>query len=183
MKAFALLLLLLPVAGNAFAQDPEAESRNGMAVGWDISSFANNYAIGVRLDSPRFAGGRVHVQFAADLAWVQGVKTETSTTAWAPYTLLRFGVVRTRRIRDLPLRFYGGGGAALILPTDDVSDNGTEWGGYGLTGLELFMPGNGRTAWFVELGGMGTGAKAHNMANAPIYANGFLIGWGFRYYM
>jgi hypothetical protein len=30
---------------------------------------------------------------------------------------------------------------------------------------------------------MGTGAQADKLANKPIYANGFIIGWGFRYYL
>jgi hypothetical protein len=183
MKAFAISLLLLTGAGNAFAQASQDEQRTGAAIGWDISSFSNNYGIGVRLESPNFANGRVRVQFGADFAWVQGVKIESSTTTWAPYTLLRLGVVRINRIGDLPLRFYGGGGAAVILPTNEVSDEGAKWGGYGVTGLELLMPANGRSAWFAELGGMGTGAQADKLANKPIYANGFIIGWGFRYYL
>ena len=34
--------------------------------------------------------------------------------------------------------------------------------------------------YFIELGGVGTGAKADKIAFKPIYSNGFLIDVGFR---
>jgi hypothetical protein len=185
MKAVASVVCLLLLTATLRAQDsaqraPDDE-RNGAAVGWEISSFANNYAFGARLDTPRFARRTVHVQIGASLAWVQGVPLGESDTTWAPYTLLRIGIVRSTPIGSLPLRFYGGGGLALVLPTNDVSGQSAQGGGYGLTGLELSVPENGGARWFVEVGGMGTGAKADRLANSPIYANGFTIGWGFRY--
>ena len=185
MKAVTFLMSLLLFAPALRAQDAAQrapdEPANHAAVGWEISSFANNYGFGARVDTPRFARGTVHVQIGASLAWVQGVPLGESDTTWAPYTLLRIGVVRSTPIGSLPLRFYGGGGLALVLPTNDVSGQTVQGGGYGLTGLELSMPEGGRARWFLEVGGMGTGAKADRLTNSPIYANGFTIGWGFRY--
>jgi hypothetical protein len=187
MRGLASVVLLLLLTNTAFAQsapqDAQDDRTNGFSVGWDISSFSNNYGFGVRVDTPRFANGKVHVQLAGNFAWVQGVPVDSTDTTWAPYTLIRVGIIRSSPIRNLPLRFYGGGGVALILPTNKVSEKSAQGGGYGVTGLELAMPENENVRWFVELGGMGTGAKADRLATSPIYANGFIIGWGFRYDM
>jgi hypothetical protein len=185
MRALAVVAFVLLQGSAAFAQatptDAQPDRPTGFAVGWEIASFANNYGFGVRVDTPPFADETVQIQLAADVAWVQGVSPGTSDTTWAPYTLVRIGIVRRVPIRDLPLHFYGGGGVALLFPTHKVSEKTVQGGGYGVTGLELSLPQNGRSAWFAELGGMGTGAKADQLANDPIYANGFTIAWGFRY--
>ena len=52
-------------------------------------------------------------------------------------------------------------------------------GGYGLFGFEFFM--NSRNNYFIEIGGVGTGAVADKVANSPIYSNGLLINVGFRH--
>jgi hypothetical protein len=175
------LLLLTTTLRAQDAPTPAPDDRgNRAAVGWEISSFANNYGFGARLDTPHFAKGKLHVQIAGSLAWVQGVPAGESDTTWAPYTLLRVGIVRSTPIGNR-FRFYGGGGFALVLPTNDLSAKRAQGGGYGLTGLELSMPESSRTRWFLEVGGMGTGARGDRLANSPIYANGFTIGWGFRY--
>ena len=179
MKRLGLLVVALLVATRALAQDGE---RNGFAVGWDLNSVANNYGVALRLSSPPFADDKVHVDVAGGISWVQGVRLGSTGTTWASYGMFRVGVFRTQAIGELPLRFYGGGGAVMLLPSDRLSAKSTRWGGYGVTGLELFMPSAKNTAWFAELGGMGTGAKADKLADAPIYANCFTIGWGFRYY-
>src|SRR5262245_36255727 len=117
MKTLASFACVLLIATTVPAQDvapptPARHARNA-AIGWEISSFANNYGFGGRFDTPSFAKGQVHVQIAASVAWVQGVREGESDTTWAPYTLLRFGIVRTMPI-GTRLRFYGGGGLALV---------------------------------------------------------------------
>ena len=178
MRGPATVLCSLLFATALSAQTPPSD--DGVAVGWDISSFANNYGVGVRFDTARFAHGRLQVQVAGHIAWVDGVPVGEVESAWAPYSLVRVGIVRSAPIGRL-LRFYGGGGFALILPTHRVSEDAARGGGYGLTGLEIAMPEGTRTRWFVELGGMGSGARADRLEHSPIYANGFTIGWGFRY--
>jgi hypothetical protein len=38
-------------------------------------------------------------------------------------------------------------------------------------------------SYFIELGGVGTGANADKVTGNPIYSNGFLISVGFRGYI
>ena len=49
----------------------------------------------------------------------------------------------------------------------------------GLLGFEFLA--NQRLSYFVELGGMGTGAKADKTPLKPIYSNGFTASTGIRF--
>jgi len=57
-------------------------------------------------------------------------------------------------------------------------------GGWGGFGFEIAQRKNNLddagTSYFVELGGIGTGASASRLPTQPIFANGFLINVGFR---
>ncbi|MEO0332135.1 MAG: hypothetical protein AAF223_10680, partial [Bacteroidota bacterium] len=75
-------------------------------------------------------------------------------------------------------RLYGEGGIILLLPSDTFSAERTELGGYGLFGFEFYLKNNAN--YFIEIGGVGTGAQADKVPNKPIYSNGLLISTGFR---
>ena len=70
------------------------------------------------------------------------------------------------------------GGILTILPNSDFSSQSSIFGGYGLFGFE-FKP-IPKFAYFIELGGAGTGATADKIAGKPIYSNGFLTCVGLR---
>ena len=84
MKEVASVMCLLLLTTTLRAQDaaqPASDARpSSAALGWEVSSFANNYGFGARLDTPPFANGTVHVQIGASLAWVQGVPLGESDT-------------------------------------------------------------------------------------------------------
>ena len=40
-----------------------------------------------------------------------------------------------------------------------------------------------RNSYFIEIGGIGTGATADKVANKPIYSNGLMLSTGFRIYL
>ena len=52
-----------------------------------------------------------------------------------------------------------------------------------MTGVELFVSKKRSKALYMELGAMGTGADADQLVNSPVYANGFTITWGYKYYL
>ena len=54
-------------------------------------------------------------------------------------------------------------------------------GGYGLLGFEFYPHRKG--CYFIELGGVGTGATADKIPSSPIYSNGFLISTGIRFHL
>ncbi|MBC8485793.1 MAG: hypothetical protein H8D45_07100, partial [Bacteroidetes bacterium] len=76
------------------------------------------------------------------------------------------------------IRLYGEGGIISLFPSDEFSSEEFVFGGYGLFGFEFYM--NSRSNYFIEIGGVGTGATADNITNEPIYSNGLLISTGFR---
>ena len=65
-----------------------------------------------------------------------------------------------------------------LIPSNEFSSNQFEYGGYGLFGFEFFM--NKCCNYFIEIGGVGTGATANKIVLQPIYSNGLLISSGFR---
>jgi hypothetical protein len=52
-------------------------------------------------------------------------------------------------------------------------------GGYGLFGFEFFFTKFGN--YFIEIGAVGTGAKADKVASKPIYSNGLTVSTGMRF--
>jgi len=65
-----------------------------------------------------------------------------------------------------------------LIPNGIFSSASSQAGGYGLFGFE-FKPIDA-FGFYLEVGGLGTGAKADKLPTKPIYSNGFLTNVGFR---
>jgi hypothetical protein len=76
------------------------------------------------------------------------------------------------------IRLYGEGGIIGLFPSDEFSSEDFVIGGYGLFGYEFYM--NSWSNYFIEIGGVGTGATADKIENKPIYSTGLVISTGFR---
>ena len=118
------------------------------------------------------------------MQYYQYLNSEKETT-WSPYGTYQLGVIGVGGMAGGFARFYGEGGVVLITPSSDFSNSSTEIGGYGLFGFEFFMSSDPDVpvSYFIELGGIGSGAKADKVFGSPIYSNGFLISVGFRVYV
>ena len=68
-----------------------------------------------------------------------------------------------------------------LFPSDTFSSKSFELGGYGLFGFEFYMA--PRNNFFIEIGGVGIGARTGNIVNEPIYSNGLIIAAGFRIHL
>jgi len=79
------------------------------------------------------------------------------------------------------IQLYGEGGIIGLFPSDEFSSKTFEFGGYGLFGFEFYM--NARSNYFIEIGAVGTGAKADKVVNNPVYSNGLTISSGFRIHL
>ena len=153
------------------------------AIGFNLDSIANNFGFGLTVSSPYFFNNTSHLQLTGNVAWVQGVRAMETETSWLPYGLFKLGFFSGRMIENTPIRVYGGGGLALITPAGTLSNSGVQFGGFGLTGVELFLNQQKAKSLFLEFGAIGTGAKANQLVSSPIYANGFTIAWGYKYYL
>jgi len=100
-------------------------------------------------------------------------------TTWSPYSNFTFGMVGVGGTINNSIRLYGEGGVIGILPNSNFSSSDSEFGGYGLFGFEFFF--QEAHNYFIELGGVGTGARADQVITEPIYSNGFIINVGYRY--
>jgi hypothetical protein len=104
---------------------------------------------------------------------------ENIETTWTPYSNFQLGIVGVGGKINNSIRLYGEGGVIAILPDSDFSSNDSEFGGYGLFGFEFFF--QEAHNYFIELGGVGTGARADKVLTEPIYSNGFIVNVGYRY--
>ena len=86
-----------------------------------------------------------------------------------------------------PVRLYGFGGPMMFVLTDRLSTQKIAVGGVGGFGFEYYFtyPADNRdgpVSYFVQLGGIGNGAKADKLAQKPTLGTGFLIDVGFHWY-
>ena len=111
--------------------------------------------------------------------WNEHLKDEKSTMS--PYGNMTLGaVVVAGRFAGF-IKAYAEGGLVGIFPSSEFSDESFVFGGYGLLGFE-FYPGK-RSCYFIEGGGIGTGATADIIPTEPFYSNGFLISVSMRFHI
>ncbi len=176
MKRFLATVTFIVFLGisstNAIAQVAD----NKLGIGFRISQVQNDFGIGLDLISPYFANAKVAVRVGGSFQWLEHVRgTETT---WTPYQNGQVGVRGRQFVIDDKVFVYGEGGFIIIFPNDEFSAESTEFGGYGLFGFE-FKP-HDKFGFYLEVGGVGTGAVADKIVNRPIYSNGFLTNAGFR---
>jgi hypothetical protein len=73
----------------------------------------------------------------------------------------------------------------LVFRSERLSDEVLAVAGIGGFGFELFPPANtidAPVSYFIEIGGVGSGARATNLPGQPILLNGFLVQSGLRFY-
>ena len=154
----------------------ENKRPNGFSFGFQLNEFQNDFGIGVNVASPAFLYGKVAVKLRGNLMFHQ--HPENDETTWTPYSNFTFGLVSGRTEISKAVRLYGEGGVIGLLPSSDFSSEDFEFGGYGLFGFEFFI--NNNNIYFIEIGGVGTGATADKIPSQPIYSNGLLLSAGFR---
>lgn len=174
-NVFTLLIGLL-IFLSGYAQKGSLGTKMGF--GFQLAQYQSDFGIGLNITSPFFAGKRLAIRSKGNVMWNQHL-SDKGETVWTPYANLSFGVVGVaREIGDF-LRLYGEGGMVILYPSNDFSEKKVLTGGYGLFGFEFFM--DGHSNYYIEIGGIGTGAVAEKAIGKPIYSNGLLINVGYRY--
>lgn len=148
----------------------------GLGFGLQLSQFQRDFGIGLNFTTPYFAKEKIAVRLKGNLMYNENV--QNSITQWTPYTNLSLGLVGVSGKIGEYIRLYGEGGILGLIPSNKFSSNQFEIGGYGLFGFEFFMKKN--CNYFIEIGGVGTGATEDKIVLQPIYSNGLLISSGFR---
>ena len=132
--------------------------------------------MGLNVTSPYFLQQKMAVRVKGNLMFHEHVQDQE--TVWTPYSNASVGLAGTSGIMHGFLRLYGEGGIIGLFPNSDFSSEDFVFGGYGLFGFEFYM--NRHSNYFIELGGIGTGANADKLPAKPIYSNGLLLNFGYR---
>ncbi len=177
MKTTTIMtVLVMSIATSTYAQKNSLNSK--ASLGFQLNQYQNDFGLGVHLTSPFFWNEQVAARVRGNLAWNEH-PDQSNEIQWSSYSNASFGFVSKAGQVGEFIRLYGEGGVLFIFPSSNFSTAETEVGGYGLFGFEFFM--SPYTNYFIEIGGVGTGAKADKIAGNPIYSNGMLINVGFRY--
>ncbi|WP_439132332.1 hypothetical protein [Polaribacter sp.] len=171
------LILIGGIATGTCAQERK-EINSNWGLGFHLKQNQRDFGLGVNFTSPFFAQKQVALRVRANLLFNEHLKN-VNTTTWTPYSSMSLGVLGVAGNIGEFIRLYGEGGVTMLLPSNKFSSESTVFGGYGLFGFEFFM--DKSSNYFIEIGGVGTGATADKVVGNPIYANGLLIHVGFRY--
>jgi hypothetical protein len=175
LKIVALTLAHVAVCSGIWAQD---SIKTGPGIGFHIQQYQRDFGIGLQFTSPFFLKKYVAVRLRASYAWHE--HATAFNTLWTPYPQLALGVVGVGGMIGRRIRLYGEGGGIVLFPAEEFSKESTYLGGYGHFGFEFFMTRDFN--YYIELGGVGTGAIADKVAQKPFFSNGFTTAVGFRYF-
>jgi hypothetical protein len=148
----------------------------GWGFGFQLNQYQRDFGMGLTATSPFIVHNSLALRARGNFMFYE--HPEHGTTTWTPYSNASLGVVGVGGYIANFMRLYGEGGVIFLFPAADFSSESFQIGGYGLFGFEFFM--TPMTNYFVEIGGVGTGAVADKVENEPIYSNGLLISTGFR---
>lgn len=158
----------------------ETPLNKGVGFGFQLNQYQRDFGAGLSITSPYFANERVAVRLRGNVLFHEHPDLEGTETTWTPYSHASLGVIGVvGHIGDI--RLYSEGGLICLFPSDAFSSERSHFGGYGLFGFEFFF--NNRGNYFIEIGGVGTGAKADKLPGRPIFSNGLVVGTGFRFYL
>ncbi len=169
---------------NTYANDNPIMKRS-VSLSYHLLQHQNDFGVGMSIASP-FILDDVNLAFRlrTSLMWNEGtynMSVDGGRTGWRAYGALQFGASSYTIALAPGVRLYGEGGLVVLLPSGEFSSESTVLGGYGIFGFEVFSsPG---FAYFIEIGGMGTGATADKLPNQPIYSNGLTVSGGFRIHL
>ncbi|HBT16185.1 MAG TPA: hypothetical protein DEB05_04425 [Firmicutes bacterium] len=180
--AFCIALLLIFTGSSVvFAEDSVGSKYSHLSLGFNLNNFHHDFGFGVNLTTPYFLNNRVAVRFSANSSYFEGIPINKTEYDWMPYTSCQLGLIGASAMVNDLIRLYGEGGVIYIIPNRQFSEKNVV-GGFGHFGFEFFMNSGSPVCYFIEVGSLGTGAKAERLSEKPIYANGFATSVGLRFH-
>lgn len=161
------------------AQENEHFPNNGFGIGFNINQYQQDFGFGLNLVSPYFASNKIAIRLKTNLMFNENIKN--NTTDWDPYSNLSLGIIGVGGMVSERIRLYGEGGMIALFPSLAFSSESFVQGGYGQFGFEFFL--SKCFNYYIEIGGIGTGARADKITNNPFYSNGLILGSGFRMFL
>jgi hypothetical protein len=177
-----LLFFAAPSARVLAQQTSDAsELKKGIpsSFGYHVSQYQHDFGFGIQYSSPTIFNDQFLLRARTNIMFLQ--RQFKGETVWSPYSTSTIGTAYITRSINNILRLYSEGGIAIIFtPRAAVSKN-VIFGGYGLFGFEFSA--SKKLGYLIEIGGIGSGAKADKDAGQPIFSNGLIINSGIRYYI
>ena len=172
-KVTLLFLVNLFLGIQMYAQ---SETENKASFGFQLNQFQSDFGLGVNIAMPPIIKEKLVIRLRANAMFYEQIIN--SKTDWTVYSNIMLGISpKPVKVAEF-LALYGEGGVIGILPSSKFSTSDFNIGGYGLFGFEFFFA--PEFNYFIELGGVGTGATADKLLFEPIYSNGFLASVGWR---
>lgn len=178
---WATLLLILIGSSSALAQDDATPKHSKLSLGYTLYNCHQSFGHGLTLTTPYFLNDRIAVRLSVNQALLEGIPEGKTEYELMTYTAYKLGLVGVAGMINESIRLYGEGGFIYIIPNSRLSENNV-LGGYGHFGFEFFMNSNSPVCYFIELGSIGTGARAEKLSGKPLYLNGFATAVGLRFH-
>lgn len=179
MKTFSIILTLLTFNSFAYAQEKENAHNNGLGIGFNVIQIQKDFGLGLNVISPYFFQKKMAIRVKGNIMFNENI--QNSIVEWTPYSNISVGFVGVGGMISERIRLYGEGGMIGLIPSKELSDENFVVGGYGHIGVEFFV--SNSFNYYIEIGGVGTGARSEKIINKPIYSNGILIGTGIRVFL
>ncbi len=174
--SYSTLAFFSIFCATAFGQDDPLNQ--GVGFGFQLNQYQRDFGAGLNVTSPYMANDKFALRLRGNVLFHEHV--QGAETTWTPYTNASLGFIGVVGYVG-NVRLYSEGGVIGLFPSSEFSSENLNFGGYGLFGFEFFFNNSGN--YFVEIGGVGTGAKADKLPAQPIYSNGLVIGTGFRFHL
>jgi hypothetical protein len=170
-----LIVQILLTSQHIIGQEDSPKIRT---MGFQLNQYHRDFGIGLNYAGKNFGKSNVSLRLKANLLNLEHI--ENNSTIWTPYSNTSIGFKITEKRLSNHVEVYTEGGFLTIFPQLNFSSQHIVLGGYGIFGIEYFF--DKRNSYFLELGGVGTGATADKLMNKPIYSNGFLIHVGYNFH-
>lgn len=173
-EAIFISLLFAGFLKLSIAQSP---IHNGFAFSYQLSNRQNDFGMGLNVLSPYFAKKSLAVRLNASIFWHQH-RHVNNISKWSLYPTFNIAFRHRAKILEDKLYAYTEGGFVLLLPNAEFSNEKIDFGGYGLFGLEFYSA--RFVSYFIELGGIGTGAREKGVGQ-NLYSTGFMANAGVKF--
>jgi hypothetical protein len=156
IQRFFIFLTCALLCIQASAQKPHSQLDH-FSAGFQLNQYQKDFGLGLQVTSP-FIREVLALRLAGNVQWLENIPPGDSLVTWTSYSNFRIGLIGKRYVLYEQISIYGEGGILVILPNSNFSSKETVVGGYGVFGFE-FNPVTS-FGYFLELGGVGTGATA-----------------------
>jgi hypothetical protein len=176
--ALVFLSMMVNAQDKQINNAPVKEINNGSGFGFQLNQYQKDFGFGLNATTRYFFRKSMAVRVRSNIMWNEHLDLNTAETTWSPYGNVSLGFVGVGGMVGDFIRLYGEGGLLCILPSKNFASPSVVVGGYGLFGFEFFMTKGFN--YFIEIGGVGSGAVEDKIPGKPIYSNGLSVGVGFR---